>query len=117
VQTPGLVFVIDDEAAVRNVIVRMLRDSGFQVADASNGQDALALLQGGLTPAVILLDLWMPIMDGWEFLERARPQAPVIVISGISDQVQPLPACVVKLLRKPIGLEELTRAIRSVMPS
>jgi len=117
VSPPGVVFVIDDEAAVRHIIVRMLRDSGFEVADASNGQDALLALEGGLVPAVIILDLWMPILDGWEFLERARPTAPVIVISGITDQLQNLPPCVVTVLRKPVSLDQLTSAIRAALSS
>jgi CheY-like chemotaxis protein len=110
----GIVLVIDDEAEVRQVIVRMLHGAGLDVIDAANGQEALGLLEGGLLPAVIVLDLWMPIMDGWEFLERARPSAPVIVLSGLGQEVHPLPGCVVKLLTKPVGLEELATAIRKV---
>src|SRR5688572_32068442 len=92
----------------------MLHGVGIDVVDAANGQDALALLEGGLRPAVIVLDLWMPIMDGWEFLTRARPTAPVIVLSGLGQEVHPLPKCVVKLLTKPVGLDDLTAAIRKV---
>jgi len=108
--------VIDDEAEVRGVIVRMLQDVGMEVVDAANGQDALALLEGGLRPSAIVLDLWMPIMDGWEFLSRAQPAAPVIVLSGLGKDVHPLPKCVVKLLTKPIGLDVLVDAIRNVAP-
>ena len=112
----GVVLVIDDEAEVRGVIVRMLQDVGMDVVDAANGQDALALLEGGLRPSAIVLDLWMPIMDGWEFLSRAQPTAPVIVLSGLGKDVHPLPKCVVKLLTKPIGLDVLVDAIRNVAP-
>lgn len=106
--------MIDDEAEVRQVIVRMLHGVGIDVVDAANGRDALGLLERGLLPAVIVLDLWMPIMDGWEFLSRARPSAPVIVLSGLGQEVHPLPKCVVKLLTKPVGLEELAATIRKV---
>ena len=112
----GIVLVIDDEAEVRQVIVRMLHGVGIDVVDASNGQDALTLLEGGLRPAVIVLDLWMPIMDGWEFLSRARTSAPVIVLSGLGQEIHPLPKCVVKVLMKPVGLEELVGAIRKAAP-
>jgi CheY-like chemotaxis protein len=112
VAEPGIVLVIDDEAEVRQVIVRMLHGVGIDVVDAANGQDAVVLLDGGLRPAVIVLDLWMPIMDGWEFLAKARPTAPVIVLSGLGQEVHPLPKCVVKLLTKPVGLEELAATIR-----
>jgi len=112
----GIVLVVDDEAEVRQVIVRMLQGVGLDVVDAANGQDALALMEGGLRPSAIVLDLWMPIMDGWEFLSRAKPVAPVIVLSGLGQDVHPLPRCVVKLLMKPVGLDELVEAIRKVAP-
>lgn len=109
----GSVLIIEDEPEVRQVTARMLMKAGFEVIDAANGHDAIALLEGGLQPSVIVLDLWMPVMDGWEFLERARPTAPVVVISGVAEQVSPLPRCVVKLLLKPIAFEPLVAAIRA----
>jgi CheY-like chemotaxis protein len=52
------------------MVVRMLPQAGFEPIEVANGAEALALLQRGLSPSVIVLDLWMPIMDGWEFLAR-----------------------------------------------
>jgi CheY-like chemotaxis protein len=114
VAKPQMVLVVEDEPDVREVVVRMLQLAGFESVDVANGAEALALLQGGLSPSVIVLDLWMPIMDGWEFLERAQPSAPVIVLSGIAEAVNPLPRCVVKVLTKPITPGSLESAIRSV---
>lgn len=105
------VLVVDDQAEIREGFVQLLRHAGFDSVGAGNGQEAMALLGGGLSPAVIVLDLRMPIMDGWEFLEQARPTAPVVVVCGLREEA-PLPACVVQLLIKPVGLQELTSAVR-----
>jgi FixJ family two-component response regulator len=62
---------------------------------------------------VIVLDLWMPIMDGWTFLATAQPGVPVIVLSGVAD-VRPLPPSVAAVLMKPVGVPQLINTIRKV---
>ena len=81
------ILLVEDDHEVRTAMVDFLGAEGFRVAEAANGLEALRLLRGGLRPAVILLDLTMPVMDGFEFLaERARdPQLatlPVVVTSA-----------------------------------
>jgi CheY-like chemotaxis protein len=81
------ILVVDDDVAVRQTMVRFLGMEGFIVVEASNGREALAHLQTGCDAAAILLDLRMPVMDGWAFrkAQRADPtitSIPVIVISG-----------------------------------
>ena len=90
----------------------MLEPSGFDVVEAANGEEALGLLAAGLSPRVIVLDLWMPILDGWQFLERAPTQAPTIIISGVEEETYPLPEHVVRFLKKPIGRDDLMAAVR-----
>jgi CheY-like chemotaxis protein len=115
VASPLSILLVEDEADVRQAVVAVLTRSGFEVAVASHGEEALALLEGGLMPSAILLDLWMPVMDGWAFLERARPTVPVIVISGVGEQIYPLPPNVSLVLTKPVGIEELTTSIERVL--
>ena len=84
------VFVVDDDAAVREDYAELLREEGYQVLTAANGLEALDQLQAVRTPSLILLDLKMPVMDGWQLHERlARdPQlgkVPVVLLSGSSD--------------------------------
>lgn len=69
------VMVVDDCRDLRDTLGAILRLEGFEVALAENGQVALAQLARGPEPALIVLDLRMPVMDGWTFLEacRARP--------------------------------------------
>jgi two-component system chemotaxis response regulator CheY len=66
------VLVIDDSRTMRLILGRMLRDLGLDVSEASNGRDALAQLDAGLSPSVILVDWNMPEMTGIEFVEAVR---------------------------------------------
>lgn len=61
------VMVVDDELDLREFVAMLLSRKGFTVTTAANGAEALELLQGGLRPKLILLDLWMPVMDGETF--------------------------------------------------
>ena len=81
------VLVVDDDGSVRSLYVDALRESGHAVAVASDGREALDRLQDGALPCVVLTDVRMPRMDGWE-LSRAvssDPQlasVPVVVLTG-----------------------------------
>ena len=61
------ILIVDDDKDVRIALAELLEGEGYTVAGAHNGQEALQLMRGGLHPAVILLDLMMPVMDGWDF--------------------------------------------------
>jgi len=85
------VLVVDDEPQVRATVTEALELEGYEVAQATNGMEALALL-ASREPEVIVLDLWMPVMDGWAFRRAqlvSHPHIPVIVLSALdlsSDQ-------------------------------
>ncbi len=84
------VLVVDDDADLKELLAEMLRGEGFAVTVASNGHEALHVLQKGLEPCVILLDLMMPVMDGWQFrsrqMEDERLRAiPTVVFTGASS--------------------------------
>lgn len=103
---PCRLLVIDDDPDVLDVVRMILEDEGHEVVTAANGQVALDLLRCGLCPHVILLDLRMPIMDGWHFeAERRKLQlaagAALVIISSepTSASAQLAPAAV---LRKPL---------------
>ena len=90
-----LVLIVEDNLETSDVLGRILRLRGYDVAVAVDGAEALALLQGGMRPGVIVLDLWMPNMDGRRFRERqlADPTLgyiPVIVYS-VDPGDDPLP--------------------------
>jgi CheY-like chemotaxis protein len=86
---PYSVLVVDDESILRDVCEIVLSSAGYRIYSASNGAEALAILQDA-SPDIILLDLFMPVMDGRVFLEnfdkQAHPRTRVIVYSNASDK-------------------------------
>lgn len=84
---PEAVLVVDDDAAIRSAMACMLEDEGFEVSTANNGAEALDCLRDGLRPCAIILDLMMPVMDGWDFRamqqqDPALSAIPVIVVTA-----------------------------------
>jgi CheY-like chemotaxis protein len=86
--SPPRVLVVDDDPDILSTIQQILAVEGYTVTPARNGVEALEALNGP-RPAVILLDLMMPVMDGWEFRRRMllhpASQTPVIVVSADRD--------------------------------
>lgn len=107
------VLVVEDDVELREVLTEVLTDAGYRVASLSNGRDALrSLKRRKHPPGLILLDLMMPVMDGWEFLEeksRHKELAgiPVVVLSAFPARNVPAQA----VLRKPIDLLRLNATV------
>ena len=85
------ILVVEDDPATRAGLVSLLEAEGFAVRSAANGRDALDVLEGAaVPPRLILLDLMMPVMDGWQFLaeRRRRPErfanSTVVLLSGLA---------------------------------
>jgi CheY-like chemotaxis protein len=85
------ILVVDDDASIRDFIEMALTDEGYQVALATNGLEALDQLAAD-PPSLILLDMAMPVMDGWAFAEayRARPgpHAPIVVVTAAHEAAE-----------------------------
>jgi serine/threonine protein kinase len=112
------VLVVDDNAAVRQVMAGALASQGYRASTAADGREALELLRRGPLPDLILLDLKMSGMDGWEFLRERRHDAaltavPVIIVSALDEeQARVMALGVAGHLQKPVELEELGAAVR-----
>lgn len=119
---PPLVLVVDDDANTREAVQALLELDGYHVAAAGDGQEALDLLDRGLRPALILLDLNMPRMDGVKFRaeQRGRPaiaDIPVIVCSGCREDEEDTSALGrVVFLHKPMPVDRLEDAVRRLCP-
>ena len=116
------VLLIEDDPAAREPLEELLRQEGLDVEIASDGAEAHEHLRGGVRPCVILLDLWMPGMDGYEFrAEQMRDpvlaRIPVVVLSGSSesddiDRAFELGAR--SYLVKPVAFDALVDAVTSL---
>jgi CheY-like chemotaxis protein len=103
------ILVVDDDFSAREVLTELLQDHGYSVISAADGREALNYLRDASPPGIIILDLMMPVMDGWEFLEHqshdpALLDIPVIVTSA-TPPLHPLRAKAV--LQNPIQFESL----------
>jgi signal transduction histidine kinase len=113
------VLIVDDDPDTRDALAEMLREGGYGVDTAANGYDALVRVRSvGPLPSVILLDIHMPVMDGYGFLEERRSLAavaaiPVIVVTGESDvgELQDVRA----ILSKPVDVTRLMSALRAAL--
>ena len=113
------VVVIEDDGDLREAICMMLRYEGFEPVDFADAREAIRRIENGLPADVILLDLMMPLMNGWEFCKHRMESAvlarvPVIVITA-RQTVTPEPVGVSDVLLKPFDLEALQAAIARVV--
>ena len=117
--TPGPILVVEDDQDIRETLASVLTDEGYSVVPAANGAEAIAYIrgEGASRPRLILLDLMMPVMNGWEFSAELRNHEggaaiPVVVLTGdanVDDTAAELGAA--DLLRKPISLKTLLELV------
>jgi CheY-like chemotaxis protein len=116
------ILLIEDDADSRDTLAELLGESGYSVLQARSGAEALALLRSGYKPSLILLDLMMPIMSGFEFreIQRRDPELmkiPVVVISGAADQNPAELLKVEVVLQKPFSFEALLEVVARYVPT
>jgi CheY-like chemotaxis protein len=110
---PCRVLIVDDEPSVREVLALLFEQEGWAVRTAANGVEALEVLRGW-QPDLILLDLMMPVMDGWQFrkeqkLDPAIADIPLVVITATGKR--PVLVDAAELVMKPLDLNRLFEAI------
>jgi CheY-like chemotaxis protein len=108
------ILVVEDDPDFGEAVCEILTISGHRASHAADGIAALEMLRAGELPDLILLDLMMPRMDGWEFREallrnKKLKDIPVIVFSAVSEIPKPIKAD--RFLRKPVAPEALLSAI------
>jgi CheY-like chemotaxis protein len=107
------VLVVDDNDDVRESLVLLLMMHGFRASGASSGFGALRRLKDGLRPALVLLDLRMPGMSGWEVWDHMRNDPaiaaiPVVVVSGeVGERQRALAAGIRRFVEKPVDPQRL----------
>jgi CheY-like chemotaxis protein len=112
---PATVFLVDDDEALLDALAGLLESEGYEVVTARNGKEALEKLSTMTAPGVILLDLKMPVMDGWQFLaaREARsvaPRVPIVLLSGLA--FIPNAPGIADFLSKPINPSRLLACVQ-----
>jgi len=113
------VLVVDDDPTIRQMVAFVLIDEGYAVDQASNGAFALQLIEKK-SPDIILLDMMMPGMNGWEFSrlyrDRYERRAPIIVFTATRDAAERgTDVGAETVVAKPFDLDELVKTIESVL--
>jgi CheY-like chemotaxis protein len=116
------VLVVEDDSDILSSLVEVIREEGFDVSSAANGYQALAQLEQHPVD-LIFLDLMMPLMDGWKFLEAMHARfpdrhIPVVLLSAVHnlpDEASRLG--VARFLRKPFDLDDVARLAHQICPS
>ncbi|MBI5048046.1 MAG: UDP-3-O-[3-hydroxymyristoyl] N-acetylglucosamine deacetylase [Deltaproteobacteria bacterium] len=119
-QTAKKIMVVDDEDSIRQSLSDVLKDEGFDVILASDGQNALKMLDLNM-PDLIILDIWMPVMDGTEVLKvikKTHPDLEVIMISGhgnIEAAVKAIKLGAYDYIEKPLSLEGVLLTVKRAL--
>jgi len=113
------ILIIEDDAAIRETFSEVLTMENYSVVEAENGQVGINELEEGFKPGLILLDLMMPVKDGFQFLEEVKThpewsKIPIVIISAngnlqqkIAQLDRPFPS-----MRKPIGIDSLLGTVQ-----
>jgi CheY-like chemotaxis protein len=110
------ILIVEDDADIRETLQHLLEASGYRAAPASNGQVALDLIDTMGSPCLILLDLMVPVMDGWAFLSaldqnERLADVPIVIVSAYTDKVASLERAQ-QILKKPVDIHALMAVVR-----
>jgi CheY-like chemotaxis protein len=114
-KTSGNILLIEDEVDIRTILKDALEWEGYRVHTASNGKEGMEILAAMPAPGLILLDLMMPVMNGWEFADaletyRVYSDIPIVTISAFSDPEKRIRAN--GSIKKPVDLDFLFALVR-----
>jgi CheY-like chemotaxis protein len=110
------ILVVDDDEVIRETVRLTLELEGYEVATAGDGLEALEALRKGPRPDVVLLDLMMPVVDGWQVAaevdaDPALSSIPIVLVTAYADRSKPMRRAY-PVVKKPFELETLLAAVR-----
>jgi CheY-like chemotaxis protein len=114
------VMVVEDDPDIRDLVRMLLEEEGYTVVTAANGAEAERALERMVQPCVVLLDLMMPVMSGWELLDHLKRAGKLdaahgmhVVVVSATPSPLPLPrSAAVRCIRKPVHVEQLIATVR-----
>jgi two-component system nitrogen regulation response regulator NtrX len=115
------ILIVDDEPAILDTLSGILQDEGYEVSSAKDGHEALRLVRAEPLPDLVLLDIWMPDLDGIETLRRMmdmRPHPMVVMMSGhgsIESAVKAIKLGAYDYIEKPLSLDKVTLLVRHAL--
>jgi two-component system, OmpR family, response regulator CpxR len=109
------ILLVEDDPDIQDALRQILEEEGFHVYCASNGAEAIRLLPQIPRPRVALIDLMMPVMNGWELVKQLKQSAtlcqiPVVAVSAVNERDKP--PGVDAFIRKPINVDKLIDIVR-----
>ena len=118
----SILLVVDDDRDVRDALRDVLQDAGYLVLTANNGREALDVLDTVARPDLAIVDLMMPVMDGWGFVAELRNRAryaaiPVVVITAAGDRALANAPVAAGYLTKPVKIEDLLAVVKRRLSS
>jgi CheY-like chemotaxis protein len=123
---PERILIVEDDPEIQRCLRELLEGEGYGVDSAFNGREALSFLEEGHRPTAILLDLMMPVMNGYQFLAATRDdhipgaaapaeRIPTVIVSAAPDTVQTSACFGLPLVRKPFNIDALLTTIRAAI--
>ncbi len=117
--TTRTILLVEDEPDIRASMREALESAGHRVIAASNGREALEMLRESPKPSMILLDLMMPVMNGWDFAEavQSHPQhagIPIVVVTALTQEADRRRIVARGVLTKPVDLDRLFHVVEEV---
>ena len=114
----GPILVVEDHPELLDAVVTLLQDEGWTAIGASNGEEAIVRLNGGLRPSLVVIDLMLPKVSGWDLLQHLQEtpglqEIPTLVISGFPRDSLRVTADIV--LSKPVDYDRLVAAVRHLI--
>ena len=114
------ILVVEDEPGILNVVWQVLDEEGFDVTRAANGAVALEAISAGAAFDLAVLDMWMPVLNGWEFaaaLTERGVHLPLLVMTAASDaRAYAREIGAVGFIGKPFDVDQLVLAVRNALP-
>ena len=115
------ILVVEDEPAILDLVSEVLTEEGYEVERAANGADALTTIAGAPRFDLVVLDMWMPVVNGWQFasvLGERGVRIPLLVMTAASDARRHASDIgAVGYIGKPFDVDELVLAVQRAVPS
>ena len=115
------ILVVEDEPTLLNLVAQVLVEEGYEVERAANGADALSAISAGAAFDLVVLDMWMPVVNGWQFaaaLTERGIHLPLLVMTAASEaRARAVDIGAVGFVGKPFNVDQLVLAVHNAVPA